>query len=99
MMQGVLNALNQIEGTRFLGDPTSDARLASFVIEGVHSADLGAYLNEKNVAVRVGKMCAHPLLEQCGIDSAVRASIGLCTDQTDIDKFADALTKAVKRLR
>jgi selenocysteine lyase/cysteine desulfurase len=44
-------------------------------------------------------MCAHPLLEQCGIDSAVRASIGLCTDQNDIDKFADALTKAVKRLR
>ncbi len=99
MMQGVLDALSQVDGVHFLGEPTNDARLASFVIEGVHSADLGAYLNEKNVAVRVGKMCAHPLLEQCGVDSAVRASIGLCTDQSDVDKFSDALAKAVKRLR
>lgn len=99
MMQGVLDALNSIEGIHFLGDPDRDARLASFVIEGVHSADLGAYLNEKNVAVRVGKMCAHPLLERCGVDSAVRASIGLCTDQSDIDQFATAITKAVQRLR
>jgi cysteine sulfinate desulfinase len=98
-MQGVLDALNSIEGIHFLGDPDRDARLASFVIEGVHSADLGAYLNEKNVAVRVGKMCAHPLLERCGVDSAVRASIGLCTDKSDIDQFATAITKAVQRLR
>lgn len=99
MMQGVLDALNSIDGIHFLGEPDSEARLASFVIDGIHSADLGAYLNEKHVAVRVGKMCAHPLLEQCGVDSAVRASIGLCTDQNDIDKFSDALIKAVNRLR
>lgn len=99
IMIGVLDTLKAIDGIHFLGEPNEQSRLASFVIEGVHSADLGAYLNEKNVAVRVGKMCAHPLLEQCGIDSAVRASIGLCTDQSDIEKFSDAMTKAVKRLR
>ena len=99
IMNGVLDTLKAIDGIHFLGEPNEQSRLASFVIEGVHSADLGAYLNEKNVAVRVGKMCAHPLLEQCGIDSAVRASIGLCTDQSDIEKFSDAMTKAVKRLR
>ena len=82
IMNGVLDTLKAIDGIHFLGEPNEQSRLASFVIEGVHSADLGAYLNEKNVAVRVGKMCAHPLLEQCGIDSAVRASIGLCTPLT-----------------
>ncbi len=99
MMQGVLNTLSSIEGIKFIGEPNADSRLTSFVIEGIHSADLGAYLNERNVAVRVGKMCAHPLLQHRGVDSAVRASIGLCTDQNDIDKFAEAMTKAVKILR
>lgn len=99
MMAGVLESLNSIDGLRFVGEPDAEARLASFVIEGVHSADLGAYLNEKNVAVRVGKMCAHPLLKQFGVDSAVRASIGLCTDQSDVDKFSEAIKKAVTKLR
>lgn len=99
MMQGILNSLSNIEGVKLLGDPDAESRLVSFTLEGIHSADLGAYLNEKNVAVRVGKMCAHPLLQAQGVDSAVRASIGICTDERDIDRFSQAMTKAVKILR
>ncbi len=98
-MECLLEGLRQVKGLRWLGHPSCDSRLVSFVIDGVHSADLGAYLNEKHVAVRVGKMCAHPLLAQSGVDSVVRASIGLPTDGTDIDKFLYAIERGVTILR
>ncbi len=99
LMNELLNALNAVDGVHFIGQPSASARLTSFAIKGVHSMDLGAYLDEKGVAVRVGKMCAHPLLESCGVDSAVRASIGLPTDAEDIARFKEALEKGVKLLR
>lgn len=99
IMEGMVNGLLAIEGLRLLGNSSRRARLASFSVEGVHSADLGAYLNEKQVAVRVGKMCAHPLLAQSGVESVVRASIGLPTDSDDVDRFLDSLRRGIRIFR
>lgn len=44
------------EGVRLLGDPS--VALASFVIEGVHNADLAHLLTEQGIAVRAGHHCA-----------------------------------------
>ncbi len=99
MMDALLIGLREIDGVRLLGAPDKNSRLVSFSLDGVHSADIGAYLNEKHVAVRVGKMCAHPLLAQSGVDSVVRASIGLPTDAWDIEDFLKALKKGIQILR
>jgi SufS family cysteine desulfurase len=98
-MDRLLSGLNSIDGLRMLGHPDRSSRLVSFTIEGIHSADLAAYLNERDVAVRVGKMCAHPLLAQSGVDSVIRASIGLPTDGNDIDSFLSAIHRGTEILR
>lgn len=99
LMERLLAGLSSVEGLRALGRPDRSSRLVSFVIEGVHSADLAAYLNERNVAVRAGKMCAHPLLAEAGVDSVIRASLGLPTDEEDVDLFLSALNRGVSLLR
>jgi cysteine desulfurase/selenocysteine lyase len=99
LVNRAIEGLKEIPGLQMMGSPDSNSRLVTFTVEGVHSADLGAYLNEKGVAVRVGKMCAHPLLENCGIDSAVRASFGLPTDENDVEMLLSATRKAVELFR
>ncbi|WP_313056205.1 aminotransferase class V-fold PLP-dependent enzyme, partial [Pseudomonas lopnurensis] len=46
------------EGIRLLGAPQT--ALASFVVDGVHHADLGHLLTEQGIAVRSGNHCAMP---------------------------------------
>lgn len=74
------------EGAETLG-------LATFTIDG-HPAELVAqYLSaEHGIGVRDGRFCARPLLERLnGGATAVRASLGLGSTSTDVDRLLDAL--------
>ena len=56
-------------------------------------------LGQKGICVRVGKHCAEPLHRYLGVDSSIRVSLGLYNDESDIDKFIDALQKVLSLLR
>lgn len=99
LMNTLLNGLEEIDGIRFIGGPSRSAHLVSFVVDGVHSADIGAYLNEKNVAVRVGKLCAHPLLDAMGCSSAIRVSIGAPTQSEEIEAAVKSIHAAVRMFK
>ncbi len=65
--------------------------ICSFNITNVHPHDVGTFLSNKNIAVRVGKHCAYPLHQQLNLNSSVRASIGIYNEQNDIDYFIGTL--------
>lgn len=95
--QALLDGLSQRRGVVLLGTP--DSALASFIVQGVHHADLAQLLGEQGVAVRSGSHCAMPLLRSLGHDGALRVSLGLYNDEHDLRRFFDALDQALEILR
>lgn len=93
----LLAGLSLRSGVRLLGEPR--VALASFVVEGVHNADLAQLLTEQGIAVRAGHHCAMPLLQSLGLSGAVRVSLGLYNDSSDLDRFFAALDRALELLQ
>ncbi len=93
----LIDGLKQRQGLRLLGSP--QLALVSFVVEGVHNADLAHLLTEQGIAVRAGHHCAMPLLKSFGLAGAIRVSLALYNDSQDIERFFDALDQALELLR
>ncbi len=93
----LLAGLEARAGIRLLGAP--QAALASFVVDGVHHADLGHLLTEQGIAVRSGNHCAMPLMKHLGLEGATRVSLGLYNDGADLERFFAALDQALELLR
>ena len=93
LTQYALNELNKINNIKIHGAPANRGGVISFNIKGVHSHDLAQFLNEENIAIRVGHHCAQPLLDNLGETSTARISFYLYNDEPDIEKFCKALTK------
>jgi len=87
-----LNKINQIEGIRIHGSADERAGVISFNVDGIHPHDLAQFLNEDNIALRVGHHCAQPLLSTLGETATARLSFYIYNDESDIDKFYDSLT-------
>jgi cysteine sulfinate desulfinase len=95
--QQLLRGLGDREGIRVLGTP--DTALASFVVQNVHNADLAHLLTDQGIAVRVGTHCAQPLFKTLGLVGAIRVSLGMYNDSTDLQRFFEALDRALEVLR
>jgi len=95
--QHLVRGLADREGVRLLGAP--QVALASFVIDGVHNADIAHLLTEQGIAVRAGHHCAMPLLRHLGLDGAIRVSLGLYSDSDDLQRFFEALDQGLELLR
>lgn len=67
----------------------------SFAIEGVHHADLAAFLTESKVAIRSGEHCAKPYLRYLEKAGTLRISLAHYNNQADIEQFFTALDKAL----
>ncbi|CAD5108271.1 aminotransferase class V-fold PLP-dependent enzyme [Zestomonas carbonaria] len=93
----LLDGLAQRSGLRVLGSP--QVALASFVVDGIHNADLAHLLGEQGIAVRAGHHCAMPLYGTLGLSGAVRVSLGLYSDSADLERFFNALDLALELLR
>ncbi|MNP31778.1 Cysteine desulfurase CsdA [compost metagenome] len=95
--QHLLRGLADRDGVRILGTP--QVALASFVIDGVHNADIAHLLTEQGIAVRAGHHCAMPLLQGLGLEGAIRVSLGLYNDSDDLQRFFEALDQGLELLR
>jgi len=91
--QRLMNGLAEIAGVRVLGPAAGSERLglASFVLAGVHSHDVGQYLDDAGIAVRVGHHCAQPLHRRLGVTASTRASTYLYTTTDEVDQFLATL--------
>ncbi|HEY2556893.1 MAG TPA: SufS family cysteine desulfurase [Diaminobutyricibacter sp.] len=91
--QRLVTGLAGIPGIRVLGPgPGHDrAGLASFDVDGVHAHDVGQYLDDLGIAVRVGHHCAQPLHRRFGVTATTRASAYLYTTPDEVDTFLNAV--------
>lgn len=91
--QRLVEGLENIEGIRVVGPPSGSERigLASFDVDGVHSHDVGQFLDDQGIAVRVGHHCAQPLHRRLGLVSTTRASTYLYNTTDDVDSFLAAV--------
>ncbi|WP_341482222.1 cysteine desulfurase [Arthrobacter zhangbolii] len=91
--QRLVSGLEQIDGIRVLGPKAGRERigLAAFDVDGVHSHDVGQFLDDQGIAVRVGHHCAQPLHRRLGLVSTTRASTYLYNTTDDVDAFLAAV--------
>ncbi|WP_157155965.1 aminotransferase class V-fold PLP-dependent enzyme [Diaminobutyricimonas sp. LJ205] len=90
--------LSEIPGVRLLGPAAGQDRvgLASFDVRGIHSHDVGQFLDEQGIAVRVGHHCAQPLHRRLGVTSSTRASAYLYTTDDEIDQLLTGVADAIR---
>ena len=93
LTQYALTKLKKVNNIKIHGESAKRGGVISFNIKGVHSHDLAQFLNEENIAIRVGHHCAQPLLDNLGETSTARISFYLYNYESDIKKFCKALTK------
>ena len=91
--------MKSISGLNIYGRSPEKSGVISFLIKGTHPYDLGMLLDKSGIAVRSGHHCADPLMKYYNIPGTVRVSFGIYNTCDDIDKFIDALKKAVDILQ
>ncbi|WP_378146923.1 cysteine desulfurase [Cnuibacter sp. UC19_7] len=92
----MVEGLSALDGVRVLGPAVGRPRvgLASFVVDGIHSHDVGQFLDDRGIAVRVGHHCAQPLHRRFGVTSTTRASAYLYNDAAEVDAMVEAVADA-----
>lgn len=87
-------ALRGVNGMRLHGTAAGKGPVLAFSIDGAHPHDLAQILDRQGVAIRAGHHCAQPLMSHLGVSATARASFALYNTEEEIDRFAEALSKA-----
>lgn len=93
--QALARGLASVAGIRLLGPAPGEPRvgLASFTVEGVHPHDVGQFLDEHGIAVRVGHHCAEPLHRRLGVPASTRASTSVYSTDDEVAAFIDVVSR------
>ena len=86
-----MKALAGVPGLRLVGTAPHKASVLSFVLDRHRNEDVGAFLNTKGIALRVGHHCAQPVLRFFGLEGTVRPSVAFYNTFEEIDKLVQAL--------
>jgi cysteine desulfurase/selenocysteine lyase len=91
-----LQRLAALRGVRIIGpmDNVDRGSAISFVVEGLHPHDVGQFLDDRGVAVRVGHHCAWPTCRRYGVPATTRISPYIYNDSTDIDVAIEGILAA-----
>lgn len=84
----------EVSVLRVWSDSSDAIGVVAFTVAGFDAGLVAAYLSaEHAIGVRDGRFCAHPLLARLGLakDGAVRASFGLGSTITDVDRLVAAV--------
>lgn len=98
LMEYALLGLQSVAGLRILGPKEASARsgVIAFTIAGIHPHDVGSFLAEKGIMIRVGDHCAKPLHKKLGIAASSRLSFYLYNDKSDVDAVLVALQELIR---
>ncbi len=91
-----LERLDDMRGVRIIGprDNMHRGSAISFVVEGLHPHDVGQFLDDRGVAVRVGHHCAWPTCRRFGVPATTRLSTYIYNDTADIDVAIEGIRAA-----
>lgn len=91
-------AMEQIPGLTIIGRAKEKVSVVSFVIDQIHSQDIGILLDNQGIAVRTGHHCTQPLMDCFGIAGTSRASFAVYNTKQEIDKLVAGINKVIKML-
>ena len=105
LLEALSEGLRSIPGLEILsmwGPGSARVGIVAFNVKGWHPSALAAALSaEHGIGVRDGAFCAHPLLGalvgEGQVPAAVRASVGVGSTMTDIDRLIGALADLCAR--
>ena len=91
-----LEVLAARRGVRIIGptENTDRGSAVSFVVDGLHPHDVGQFLDDRGVAVRVGHHCAWPTCRRFGVPATTRISPYIYNDTADIDVAVEGILAA-----
>lgn len=91
LIHNLHEALKDIPELRLLSHAENNLGIASFTLDTKQvegsNYDLGVWLDQHDIAVRVGKLCTNPLLQHLQEQSIVRASVAAYNLSSDVDHF------------
>jgi cysteine desulfurase / selenocysteine lyase len=90
LCQIAIEGLLKIPGIRIVGPVEqlkNSGHLVSFIGEGYHPHDVGAYLDKHGICVRTGHYCAQPLAQRLGISGSVRVSFYAYNTVAEVQYF------------
>lgn len=90
--------LNAIDNMIIYGTSKEKAAVISFNVEGIHPYDIGSIVDKLGIAVRTGHHCAQPIMDYYKIPGTVRASFSFYNTKEEIDRFIEALLRAINML-
>jgi len=84
---------------RIIGTAKKKGAIISFVIEGLHSLDIGTLLDIRGIAVRTGHHCAQPAMQRFNVSATTRLSLGVYNTMEEVNIFIEALKEVIFLLR
>ena len=90
--------LEEVKGLRIIGNSISKSGVISFVFGNAHPHDIATILDQKGIAIRAGHHCAQPLMKHFNVTSTARASIGIYTQENEVDDLINGLSTVKKLL-
>ena len=90
--------LEEVKGLRIIGNSISKSGVISFVFGDSHPHDIATILDQKGIAIRAGHHCAQPLMKHFNVTSTARASIGVYTQENEVDDLINGLSTVKKLL-
>jgi cysteine desulfurase/selenocysteine lyase len=96
-----LSLLRSVAGLVLYGEHTAAERVATFCFnlvddrgELIHPHDVGTFLADEGIAIRVGHHCAQPLMRCLGVPATCRASCSVYNTAEELTTLAGALARA-----
>ena len=78
-------------GVKLISPLDCELPIISFVVPNKKPSEITFELDNENIAVRAGFLCAQPLVEKLNKDGVIRVSLGLWNTKEDIDKFINVI--------
>ena len=95
------DSLSDIEGIILHGSPTKKNSIFGFNIgeeNGINCHEVALFLDDSNIAVRSGLVCAHPLIKPFSKEGLVQISLHAYNTIEDIDRLTESLRMIIKEL-
>ncbi len=97
----MIERLSEMQALTIYGNQDKDNTIVGFnvgVENGMNCHEVALFLDDSNIAVRSGLVCAHPLIKPMSDEGIIQASLQAYNSTSDIDRFIESLQIIVREL-
>jgi cysteine desulfurase/selenocysteine lyase len=91
LAQYALQRLQEVPDLRLYGPQPDRAGIFAFTLADIHPHDIATVLDSRDIAIRSGHHCAHPLGDRLGVPATARVSLAIYNDTDHIDALIEGL--------